>query len=245
MNDVFLSYASSDRDTAEKLAKLLQELGLSVFWDREISPGHLFDEVIEDRLQAAAAIVVLWSESAIGSRWVRAEAEEGAARNVLIPALIDDVKPPLAFRQIQAINLTQSKISLGDSEISRLLKAVGDLVGGDLGKTTVESGRLMALIESLIEADGGKRTAAARALQRMGPKAAEAMPQLIKSLESDDFDFVDAVVDAVDGIDLNQAMPALKRLESRLLRERGGGVIDGSMPQDNLLGKLFIMFAVF
>ncbi|MGZ8880189.1 MAG: hypothetical protein ACXW1N_07700 [Halobacteriota archaeon] len=38
--------------------------------------------------------------------WVRAEAGEGLNREVLVPALIDDVQPPIVFRLVQAEHLT-------------------------------------------------------------------------------------------------------------------------------------------
>ena len=61
--------------------------------------GTSFDRVIEAELDAALAVIVVWSESAVESDWVRSEAEEGLQRNVLVPVRIDDVRLPLAFRR--------------------------------------------------------------------------------------------------------------------------------------------------
>lgn len=57
--DLFLSYASADRDLAKALASVLQHNGWSVWWDRAIPPGKTFDEVIETALGAAKCVVVL------------------------------------------------------------------------------------------------------------------------------------------------------------------------------------------
>ncbi len=38
MADIFLSYASADRDWAKRLAAVLAGRGWSVWWDRTISP---------------------------------------------------------------------------------------------------------------------------------------------------------------------------------------------------------------
>ena len=69
--------------------------------------GETWDEVIEAALDGARCVVVLWSRYSVQSSWVRTEADEGQRRRVLIPALLDDVVIPLAFRRIQAANLPE------------------------------------------------------------------------------------------------------------------------------------------
>jgi formylglycine-generating enzyme required for sulfatase activity len=105
MSDIFISYASADRQQAEILAQGLKAKGWTVWWDRTIPTGRTFDEVIEEALDAAKSVIVLWSEKSVKSGWVRAEAQEGADRKILIPVLIEKVRIPLAFRRIQAANL--------------------------------------------------------------------------------------------------------------------------------------------
>jgi TIR domain len=51
MADIFISYASQDRDRAKALADALAAQGSSVWWDRVIPPGRVFDEVIEEALR--------------------------------------------------------------------------------------------------------------------------------------------------------------------------------------------------
>ena len=91
MADIFLSYASSDRERARVLAEALGERGLKVWWDRTIPPGRVFDEVIQEALQTAKCIVVLWSAESVKSNWVKTEAGEGLAQGKLVPALIEAV----------------------------------------------------------------------------------------------------------------------------------------------------------
>ena len=52
MADVFISYASPDRERARLLADALEQQGVSVWWDREIQPGRPFDDAIEEALTA-------------------------------------------------------------------------------------------------------------------------------------------------------------------------------------------------
>lgn len=105
MIDIFLSYAHEDRERIQPLIRVLETQGWAVWWDTKIETGALFDMEIEAAVEAARCIMVVWSKHSIGSRWVRSEAHEGLDRNILVPVLLDDVRPPLPFRQIQAINL--------------------------------------------------------------------------------------------------------------------------------------------
>ena len=109
MSDIFISYASADRERAKILADVLAEQGWSVWWDRVIPPGKQFDEVIEEALDAAKCVVVLWSQASTASTWVKTEAAEAMRRKALIPAVIENVKIPLEFRRLQAADLSHWK----------------------------------------------------------------------------------------------------------------------------------------
>lgn len=103
--DIFLSYAAKDRQVARDLACALEEYAWSIWWDRAIPPGKTFDEVIESALNGAKCVIVLWSQTSVASEWVKNEAREGTRRQILIPALIDNVTIPFEFRHIQAADL--------------------------------------------------------------------------------------------------------------------------------------------
>jgi hypothetical protein len=105
MPDIFISYASPDREIAQTIADALGQRGHSVWWDRTIPPGRVFDEVIQEALNAAKCVIVLWSANSIRSNWVKTEASEALALNRLVPVLIEDVHPPIEFKRIQAAYL--------------------------------------------------------------------------------------------------------------------------------------------
>lgn len=105
MADVFISYASEDRETARKLAGVLEAQGWSVWWDRKIVAGQTFDQVIERELETSKAAVVLWSRNSVASEWVKNEAAAAVERGVLVPVLIEQVKLPLEFRRKQTVDL--------------------------------------------------------------------------------------------------------------------------------------------
>jgi hypothetical protein len=105
MSDIFLSYASADRERVRPLVTWLQSRGWSVWWDRAIIPGQTWDEVLAAALAEARCVLAIWTQVSIESDWVRIEASEGKEREILIPILLDDVEVPLAFRLIQAASL--------------------------------------------------------------------------------------------------------------------------------------------
>jgi beta-lactam-binding protein with PASTA domain len=124
MDQVFISYASADRDRAKRLAAVMEAKGYKVWWDREIAAGQTFDEVIEKALDDSKCVVVLWSATSVRSDWVKTEAAEAAKRKVLVPALIDEVKIPLEFRRIQAADLTHWNGHPDDPEFQKFLSAI-------------------------------------------------------------------------------------------------------------------------
>ncbi len=129
MSDVLISYASRDRPQAEKLANELIRLGFSVWWDRNIPPGKKYEDVIKDSLKATKCVLALWSKKSVNSDWVKAEAEAGAKRNILIPVLIEKVELPIGFSRIQAADLTNWKPKSKNQNFEQLLAAVETLTG--------------------------------------------------------------------------------------------------------------------
>lgn len=105
MADVFVSYASAEKDKARLVAESLEAAGFSVWWDRALKPGETFDKVIQREIEQAKAIVVIWTKTSVDSQWVREEADVGRQRDALVPLLMDDVAPPIGFGRVQAAHL--------------------------------------------------------------------------------------------------------------------------------------------
>jgi len=127
--DVFLSYAEEDRARAGAVSSALEALGWTVWWDREIAPGSTWRETIERAIEGTRCMVVLWSASALASRWVHEEAEEGLARARLVPVLIEQVRPPMGFRSVQACDLSDWEGDPEAAEFVALTRAISTLAG--------------------------------------------------------------------------------------------------------------------
>lgn len=132
MADIFLSYTEKDREQARRLAAMLETVGWSVWWDRRIPAGDTWRNVLEKALASTRCMIVLWSSRSIESEWVYEEATEGRRLGKLVPVLIEAVRPPAGFREIQAADLTNWD---GSREFDGMRMLVADLENF-LGKTT-------------------------------------------------------------------------------------------------------------
>ncbi len=142
MSDIFLSYSNEDRAIAKSIAEALEAQGCSVWWDRVIPPGRRFYEVIEQELEAAKCVIVLWSHKSVKSKWVNTEASEGDMRGVLVPVLIEnDVKIPLAFRLIEAAKLIDWDETQPNPEFDLLLDSISNILGRPLCGDKQESNK--------------------------------------------------------------------------------------------------------
>ncbi len=128
MADVFVSYSRIDKARVAPLVAAIQAQGWSVWWDPAINPGQEFDSQIEAELQAAAAVMVVWTPTSVSSRWVRGEAREAADRGILVPVRFEGARLPMDVRAIHTTDLD----SWGDDRESvpfqDLLRALGAMI---------------------------------------------------------------------------------------------------------------------
>ena len=106
MANLFLSYSREDAERVQLLANALEREGHDVWWDRHISGGEEFADVIEQALASADLVVVCWTENSVHSAWVRDEAAMGRDSGRMVPVALDNCIPPLGFRQFQTIDLS-------------------------------------------------------------------------------------------------------------------------------------------
>ncbi len=105
MGDIFVSYASEDRERVRPLVAALESQGLSVWWDQRIQAGARWDESIGQALRDARCVVAVFSHRSVDAHWVREEAHHGLKTAKLLPVLLDEVELPIGFRTLQCIQL--------------------------------------------------------------------------------------------------------------------------------------------
>ncbi|HET9335150.1 MAG TPA: TIR domain-containing protein [Sphingomicrobium sp.] len=105
MADVFLSYARPSVDDAMRIADCLRSAGYSVWYDESLPAHRAYTDVIAEQLDAAAAVLVLWSAEAAASQWVRSEANRARETGRLVQLRLDDARLPMPFDQIQCADL--------------------------------------------------------------------------------------------------------------------------------------------
>ncbi|EIJ34298.1 toll/interleukin-1 receptor domain-containing protein [Thiothrix nivea] len=124
MTDIFISYSRNDQQWVAKLAKALEDVGYSVWWDTQLLAGDDFHRTIPAVLEEARCAIVVWSKVSIDRQWVRAEAYRANEREVLVPVRIEEVQIPLPFNLLHAEDMKRWNGKADDPAFRRLLGAI-------------------------------------------------------------------------------------------------------------------------
>jgi len=129
MSDVFISYARSNASQAQRVAEALRALGYGVWRDDELPAHRGYAEVIEERLKAAKAVVVIWSAEAVKSEWVQSEADHARMDHKLVQLSIDGSPLPMPFDRIQCADMHGWTGRADFPGWRKVVESVSDLVG--------------------------------------------------------------------------------------------------------------------
>ena len=149
MADIFISYARADKARVTPLVAALEAQGWSVWWDPEITPGQEFDSQISAALDAAKAVVVVWSPASVDSRWVRGEAREAADRGVLVPVRFEGARLPIDARAMHTTDLDDWKEDAAGRPFQDLSRALRALISGGASEGGVRAAPRVAEPEDL------------------------------------------------------------------------------------------------
>lgn len=128
MADIFISYARSTEPQAKQIAEALRDLGYGVWRDDELPAHRAYNEVIEERLKAAGAVVVIWSADAVKSQWVRSEADRAREDGKLVQLTLDGARLPMPFDQIQCADLSGWNGDTAAAGWRKVVAGIGDLL---------------------------------------------------------------------------------------------------------------------
>jgi len=145
MTDVFISYKSEDRARVKPLVDAFEAQGLSVWWDLHIEGGAAWRASIQENLDTALCVVVIWSTHSVGQsgHFVQDEASRARRRGVYLPVAIDAVETPLGFGQDHALRLIGWRGDRGDPFFKDVLAAVRAIIVG--GPRPVPTARTKSL----------------------------------------------------------------------------------------------------
>jgi adenylate cyclase len=145
MADVFVSYARSDKSRVAPLVAAIEAKGWSVWWDPEITPGQEFDDQIDAEIDAAKAVLVVWSPVSVASRWVRGEAREAAERGILVPVRFEQARLPMDARAIHTTDLDDWHEDPASPAAQEFLGALGKMIARTQAAQSAKAGAAAAL----------------------------------------------------------------------------------------------------
>lgn len=111
----FVAYARHDAAVAAAVVEALEARGIAVSWDRNLKGGDNFRKRLSQLIEAASAVIVLWSHHSVASDFVIDEAEEGKARGKLITCRLQDLGDgdiPFGFRQLHCVDVADTQAIL-------------------------------------------------------------------------------------------------------------------------------------
>jgi hypothetical protein len=142
MADIFISYASEDRNRVRPLAEALMSRGFNVWWDRSLAAGQDYTAIIEKELKVAKAVIVVWTRSSSASTFVRDEAGRARDEGRLVPVMFDRVDIPLGFGAFQAEDFTNWNGGANAPQVKLLEEVLkAKLSGRDVNVAEIERRR--------------------------------------------------------------------------------------------------------
>jgi TolB-like protein len=131
--DVFVSYKAEDRARLRPLIAALEAEGFTVWWDTHIGGGVHWREDIQEHLDAAKCVIVVWTRRSVGVEgdFVRDEASRARKRGAYLPVRLDPVEPPLGFGEVQAISLKGWKGDRTDPRFLAIAEAIRRRIEGE------------------------------------------------------------------------------------------------------------------
>lgn len=133
-HDVFISYSSLNKDAAQAICHILEQNEIRCWMaPRDIPPGSEYGDLIDDAIKSSTVVVVLFSETAATSLWVKGELNIAfEEQKVIIPFRLD--KTPLKGQNRVILNQKHWIDAYPDykTKFNDLVNAVSLAIGKDV-----------------------------------------------------------------------------------------------------------------
>jgi TIR domain len=140
MVDVFVSYSHEDRDRCQRFVDDLLRLKVGVWFDERLGPGQGITDQVEEALDRAKAVVVLWTKSSVKSEWVKAEANRGKSRNILVTIRLEECSVPFYFDNHLYLDLFPANSDQLEKTWLSVLERIGKIIDRPGLRSYVEAG---------------------------------------------------------------------------------------------------------
>jgi hypothetical protein len=111
MADVFISFASPDRERVERIQGRLAERGFDVWSMHKLLPGDSVIKTVSRELEGSTNVVLAWSRHAEASPYVEGEIMYAFGARKLVPVRVEKWSWPAFLASVQYVDLTP-----GDNE---------------------------------------------------------------------------------------------------------------------------------
>lgn len=149
-HQIFISYSRQDVDFARRLMAAFGARGWTVFLDARMPGGIDWQDELDAAIDAARAVVVIWSARSMQSDHVRSEVARAYQRGTLVPVRMEAIEPPAAFARLQCVDLSSWNGADCPPELMMALEA--RFSGQPLGIAQNEAERRHAEIDAKLDA---------------------------------------------------------------------------------------------
>ncbi len=141
MAKLFISYARSTVARARLMAETLEAEGHEVWIDDQLLSHRSFTDSIEEKLNSADAVVVVWSMDATRSEWVRAEANRARLAGKLVQVRLDSCALPLPYDEIHCIDISSWSGDFQTPQWRAVLASIAAVTGNPTQSASIAPGR--------------------------------------------------------------------------------------------------------
>lgn len=140
-HDVFISYSSQNKEAAQAICHTLEQNEIKCWMaPRDIPPGSEYGDLIDEAIKSSTVVVVLFSETAATSLWVKGELNIAfEEQKVIIPFRLD--KTPLQGQNRVILNQKHWIDAYPDykTKFNDLMYAVSQSIGKSVDKEMVNT----------------------------------------------------------------------------------------------------------